>query len=57
MEAHHHKYPVVYTHQHAKGTIGFKKLAANLIGEHYEPDLTKKEGVLNYILQRTGFKD
>ena len=56
LEAQHHKYPVVYTHQNSHSAIGFKKLAANIIGERYEPDIQGQQGVLDYILQRTGLR-
>jgi len=46
----------VFTHYNAPSTIAFKKLAANLIGEHYEPDVDTKDGFWKYVLQRTGLK-
>jgi len=33
---------VVYTHPNSKASIGYKKLAANLIGEKYEPEVLKE---------------
>ncbi|MFW5745952.1 MAG: cell division ATPase MinD [Nanoarchaeota archaeon] len=56
MDAQQHKYPVVYTHEHSKSGIAFKKLAANLIGEEYHPDVSADESLLSYILQKTGLR-
>jgi septum site-determining protein MinD len=56
LEAQHHKYPVVYTHGNSHAAIGYKKLAANFIGQKYEPDIDSKEGIMEFILQRTGMK-
>lgn len=33
---------VVYTHPNSKASIGYKKLAANLLGENYEPEVLKE---------------
>jgi septum site-determining protein MinD len=48
------KYPVVYANPNAKATIGYKKLAGNLVGEPYE-DKTRGNP-FEEILQRLGFK-
>lgn len=56
-EAEHHRYPVVYTHRNAPASEAFKKTAANLIGATYEPNLSRKESILSYVLKRTGFVD
>jgi septum site-determining protein MinD len=57
LEAQHNKYPVVYTHKNSHSSIGFKKLAANIIGEEYIPDVESNDGIVDYILKRTGVKD
>lgn len=50
----HKKYPVVFCDEDSKSAIGYKKLAANLIGEKYEPE--DEMGVVDYMLHRLGFR-
>lgn len=35
------KHPVVYTHPEAAASVGFKRLAANLMGQTYKPKISK----------------
>jgi len=55
LEAQRHKHPVTFTDISCPASIAFKRLAANLIGEKYEPviELSAKD----YIMKRIGFKD
>jgi septum site-determining protein MinD len=52
----YHKYPVVYTHFKSPASIGYKKLAANLIGEPFDEVAETKESVSDYVLKKLGFK-
>jgi septum site-determining protein MinD len=49
------KYPVVFADLTTPATIAYKRLAAALIGETYEPDIAK-ENLFDYILQKLGFR-
>jgi septum site-determining protein MinD len=40
---------VVYTHPNSKASIGYKKLAANLIGERYKPEDIKENFMLKVL--------
>ncbi len=53
-ESHSVKYPVTFTHHSSPATVDYKKLAANLIGEHYEHDIAHKDSFIWYLLQRLG---
>ncbi len=50
------KHPVTYTHPKTHASIGYKKLAANLLGEKYEEDLVKKDGLFSYMLKLLGLR-
>lgn len=50
----HKKYPVLFTDETCPSSIAYKKIAANLIGETYEPEI--KESVADYVLKKLGFK-
>lgn len=56
-KAHYFKHPVTYAHHQTPATLAYKKLAANLIGAKYEPEISSKESVLTYVMQRLGFSD
>ena len=52
------KHPVIYAYPMAPSSVGFKKLAAKLIGEKYETELEKQEklSVFNHVLRKLGLK-
>lgn len=50
------KHPVTYTHPNSAASVGYKKLAANLLGEQYEENLIKRDGLFSYILRLTGLR-
>jgi len=50
------KHPVTYTHPNSAASVGYKKLAANLLGERYEENLIKKDGLFNYMLKLMGLR-
>lgn len=54
--AHAKKYPAVFAKPDSEVSIAYKKLAANLIGETYEHNISKKTPLILYILQRLGLK-
>lgn len=45
---------VVYTHPNCKASIGYKRLAANLLGCKYEPETSNKENWIFKVLKRLG---
>ncbi len=47
---------VVYTHPTSKAAIGYKKLAADLIGQKYRPETGKDAGFMDRVLRLIGFK-
>lgn len=49
------KYPVVFADLNTPATVAYKKLAAGLIGEPYEPDVAKTN-LFDYLLQKLGFR-
>lgn len=49
------KHPVVYANLTSPATIAYKKLAAALIGEKYEPDVNKAN-IFEYVLQKLGLR-
>ncbi|MFH0875975.1 MAG: cell division ATPase MinD [archaeon] len=53
-QANHLKSPVTYSHPQSSSSIGYKKLAAKLLGEKYVESIEKKEGMLEYALKRIG---
>lgn len=58
LEAKKFKHPVTYANVSCPASIAFKKLAANLIGEKYVPDIEKEDKhPLDDVLRRIGFKD
>lgn len=44
---------VVYTHPKCRASIGYKRLAANLLGQKYEPEV-REEGWLFKVLKKLG---
>jgi len=52
------KHPVIYAYPMSPSSVGFKKLAARLIGEKYETDLEKKEKkkMFYYVLRKIGLR-
>lgn len=52
------KHPVIYAYPMAPSSIGFKKLAAKLIGEKYEAELDKQEqkSLFNIALKKLGLR-
>ena len=58
-EALYRKQPVVHTHPDAPASIGFKQLAAYLIGEKYVHSLQEEEkkSMFNYVLKKLGLRN
>ena len=56
-KAHHLKHPLPHVHFEAAATHAYKKLAANLIGQEYIPNIENKQSLLQYILVRIGLRD
>ena len=52
----HLKSPVTYSHPSAPASVGFKKLAADMLGEKYVESIEKKDTLLDYILKTIGLK-
>lgn len=52
----HKKYPVLQTHPTSASSIAYKKLAANLIGESYDPHADMNESIFDYVLKKIGLK-
>ncbi|MBN2421757.1 cell division ATPase MinD [Candidatus Woesearchaeota archaeon] len=50
------KTPVTYSHPNTPAAIGFKKLAANILGEKYVESIEKKDTMLDIILKSIGLK-
>ncbi len=50
------KHPVTYTHPNTHASIGYKRLAANLLGEKYEEDIIRRDGLFSYILKLMGLR-
>jgi septum site-determining protein MinD len=53
--AHSLKHPVVYAHDSSVASIGYKKLAANLIGQRYEHSVSENLSFYAYLKRRIGF--
>lgn len=45
---------VVYTHPKCKASIAYKRLAASLLGQRYEPEVTGTDGWLFKVLKKIG---
>jgi len=45
---------VVYTHPNCRSAVGYKRLAANLLGQKYEPDVLRKQSWIFKVLKRLG---
>ena len=50
------KSPVTHTHPNAPVSLGYKKLAAELLGEKYIESVEKDEGMFDYMLKKLGLK-
>ncbi len=52
------KHPIIYAYPMSPASVGFKKLAAKLIGEKYEYGLDKEEksSMFNYVLKGLGLR-
>jgi hypothetical protein len=50
------KHPVTYTHPNSNASMGYKKLAANLLGEQYEENLIKRDGLFSYMMKLMGLR-
>jgi len=50
------KHPVTFSHPNSSASIGYKKLAANLLGEKYEENLLKRDGFFSYMLKVFGLR-
>lgn len=50
------KHPITYSHPNSAASIGYKKLAANLLGEKYEEDLAKRDGLFMYMMKLMGLR-
>ncbi len=50
------KHPVTFSHPNSLAAEGYKKLAANLLGQKYEESLIRKDGFFNYMLKVFGLK-
>jgi len=48
------KNPVNFTHPSSNAAVGYKKLAAKLIGEKYVESIEEKESMFKYVLRRLG---
>lgn len=47
---------VVFTHPKSKAAVGYKKLAASLIGHPYEEDVEAVDGFFSVLLKKMGLK-
>lgn len=56
--SHYYKHPVTYSHPLSPSSVAFKKVAAALIGEKYEVQLSsnKKNSFFEQVMQKLGFK-
>ena len=45
---------IVYTYPNSKAAIGYKRLAANILGQNYEPETIRKENWLFKMLKKLG---
>ena len=45
---------VVYTHPNCKASIGYKRLAANILGQRYEPEFKQEIGWLFRVMKKLG---
>lgn len=50
------KNPVTHTHPNAPSSLGYKKLAAQLLGEKYVESIEKEDTLFEYLLKRIGLK-
>jgi septum site-determining protein MinD len=50
------KHPVTFSHPNSNASIGYKRLAANLLGEKYEESMIKKDGFFSYMLKVFGLR-
>jgi septum site-determining protein MinD len=50
------KNPVTHTHPNAPSSLGYKKLAAELLGEKYVESVEKEDTLFDYMLKRLGLK-
>ncbi len=50
------KSPVTHTHPNAPSSLGYKKLAAELLGEKYVESVEKEDSLLDYMLKRLGLR-
>ena len=45
---------VVFTHPNSRASVGYKRLAANLLGQKYTPELPRSENWILKVLKRLG---
>ena len=50
------KNPVTHTHPNAPSSLGYKHLAAELLGEKYVESVEKDDNLFDYALKRLGLK-
>jgi septum site-determining protein MinD len=50
------KHPVTHSHPNSPVALGYKQLAADLLGEKYVESIEKKESMFDYALKRFGLK-
>jgi septum site-determining protein MinD len=55
-QANYLKTPVTFSHPTSPSSIGYKKLAAKMLGEKYVESIEKKDGLFDYALKRVGLK-
>lgn len=48
--------PVTFTHPNAPSSLGYKKLAAKLLGEKYIESVEKKDNTMDTLLKRLGMR-
>jgi len=50
------KSPVTFSHPNAPSSLGYKELAAEILGEKYVESIEKEESTFDFALKRLGFK-
>ncbi|MBN1502687.1 cell division ATPase MinD [Candidatus Woesearchaeota archaeon] len=54
--SHKMRNPVTYTHPDSSASVGYKKLAAKLLGENYVESIEKQDTMFDYVMKRLGLK-
>lgn len=50
------KNPITHTHPNAPSSLGYKNLAAKILGEKYVESVEKNDSMVDYMLKRLGMK-